>query len=80
MTPPDLITLHVTTDPPGATVVLDGVRLGITPFDAQVKAKPQAWLKVRMRDHIAVRTRVALDKEVNWDVVLRPLSRRQTPQ
>jgi hypothetical protein len=73
-TPPATVMLHVTTDPAGATVVLDGVRLGVTPFDTQVPAKGQAWLKVRMRKYIAVRTRVSLDQDVSWDVQLRPLS------
>ena len=69
---PGTVLLHVTTEPSGATVVLDGVRLGTTPFSARVPAKPgKAWLKVRMRKHVAVKTRVSLEQDVHWDVELR---------
>jgi serine/threonine-protein kinase len=73
---PDTVLLTVTTDPPDATVVLDGVRLGRTPFTARVpsKIKP-AWLKVRRHDYIAVKTRVSLERDVTWDVHLRPRAR-----
>ena len=67
--------LHVTTEPAGATVVLDGVRLGVTPFEAPVPKKlGGAWLKVRMKHFIPVKTRVSLDQAVDWDVSLRHLS------
>jgi hypothetical protein len=73
---PDTIQLDVTTRPAGATVVLDGVRLGTTPYTATVPAKAaQGWLKVRMHGHIAVKTRVPLDHDVRWDVQLQPLAR-----
>jgi hypothetical protein len=66
------VLLQVTTEPSGATVVLDGVRLGTTPFSARVPTKPgKAWLKVRMRKHVAVKTRVSLEQDVHWDVELR---------
>jgi hypothetical protein len=72
---PDTIQLAVTTQPAGATVVLDGVRLGTTPFTASVPAKAaQGWLKVRMHGWIAVKTRVSLEHDVQWNVALRPLS------
>ena len=68
--------LHVTTEPAGATVVLDGVRLGVTPFEAPVPKKAGgAWLKVRMKHFIPVKTRVSLDQPVEWEVALRRLSR-----
>jgi eukaryotic-like serine/threonine-protein kinase len=66
------VLLHVTSDPEGATVVLDGVRLGVTPFTGEVLTKAGlAWLKVRKRDHKAVKTRVSLDEDVRWEVQLR---------
>jgi hypothetical protein len=71
------VMLHVTTEPAGATVVLDGVRLGTTPFTAPVRAKAGgAWLKVRMRHRVPVRIRVALEHDVDWNVTLHPLMTR----
>jgi hypothetical protein len=61
--------LQVTSNPTGATVVLDGVRLGVTPFSAPVAIKASdAWLKVRKQGYAAVKTRVSLDKDVTWEV------------
>jgi eukaryotic-like serine/threonine-protein kinase len=68
------VLLHVTSDPEGATVVLDGVRLGVTPFAARVPEKDAAWLKVRMKGFAAVKTRVSLDHDVDWNVALRALA------
>ncbi|MBA3498826.1 MAG: PEGA domain-containing protein, partial [Deltaproteobacteria bacterium] len=67
------VTLSVTTEPAGATVVLDGVRLGATPFVGKVpiRSKP-AWLKVRHRGTEAAKTQVVLDRDVTWFVQLRP--------
>ena len=70
------VMLNVTSSPTGATVVLDGVRLGVTPYSAPVAIKHGgAWLKVRKTHYIAVKTRVSLESDVHWDVELRPLSR-----
>jgi hypothetical protein len=69
---PARVTLDVVTDPPGATVVLDGVRLGKAPYHAEVPAKATAWLKVRRFDRIPVRIKVSLDRDVTWNVKLRP--------
>jgi hypothetical protein len=70
------VLLTVTTDPPDATVVLDGVRLGRTPFSARVPARSrEAWLKVRRHAFIAVKTRVSLEHDVQWEVHLRPRAR-----
>jgi serine/threonine protein kinase len=78
--PRTTVTLQVTTDPPGATVVLDGVRLGVTPFSAPVAIKStDAWLKVRMHGYAAVKTRVSLNQDVRWDVELRQLRGTTTP-
>jgi serine/threonine-protein kinase len=72
----DTIQLAVTTRPAGATVVLDGVRLGTTPYTATVPSKAaQGWLKVRMHGRVAVKTRVPLDRDVRWDVQLQPVAR-----
>ena len=69
--PADRVMLHVVTDPPGATVVLDGVRLGTSPFTAEVPIKQGgAWLKVRKKHHLPVKIRVSLEADVTWDVTL----------
>ncbi|MBV8757204.1 MAG: protein kinase [Deltaproteobacteria bacterium] len=70
------VLLNVSSKPVGATVVLDGVRLGVTPYTGPVAIKPTgAWLKVRKHGYVAVKTRVSLERDVHWDVELRPLSR-----
>jgi hypothetical protein len=69
--PPPTITLHVTTDPVGATVVLDGVRLGTAPYTATLPASHKnGWLKVRMQHYNAVRIQVPLESDVDWNVQL----------
>jgi hypothetical protein len=72
--PRTTVMLQVTSNPTGATVVLDGVRLGVTPFSAPVAIKTSdAWLKVRKQGYAAVKTRVSLDKDVTWEVNLHRL-------
>jgi eukaryotic-like serine/threonine-protein kinase len=66
----DRVMLDVVTDPPGASVVLDGVKLGTAPFHAEVPAKSTAWLKVRRFDRVPVRIKVELDRDVTWNVKL----------
>ncbi|MGE5183191.1 MAG: PEGA domain-containing protein, partial [Acidobacteriota bacterium] len=71
---PTTITLHVISDPPGATVVLDGVRLGTAPFTQELPiADRDAWLKVRLPHHIATKIRVSLARDIEWNVRLQPL-------
>ena len=72
----DEIVLRVTTEPTGATVVLDGVRLGTTPYEAKLptRVKP-AWLKVRRRGSVATKIQVSLERDVTWDVRLTALRR-----
>jgi hypothetical protein len=69
--------LDVTTDPVGATVVLDGVRLGTAPFHAPVKRKAgTAWLKVRMHGRLPIKKAVTLDGDVSWTVHLPVLAQQ----
>jgi serine/threonine-protein kinase len=69
------VKLHVTSDPTGATVVLDGVRLGTTPFDGSVELKhAQGWLKVRKKHYKAIKIQVSLDHDVAWEATLPPLA------
>ena len=69
---PDRVMLDVVTDPPDATVLLDGVRLGKTPYHAEVRTKQTAWLKVRRSDRIPMKIKVSLERDVSWNVTLRP--------
>ncbi len=70
------VLLEVVTDPDGATVVLDGVRLGVSPMSIRLPTRPgPVWLKVRKRGHAAVKTRVSLERDVRWNVELRTLAR-----
>ena len=65
--------MRVVTDPPGATVVLDGVRLGTSPYTGQVTIRTgRSWLKVRRSDRLPVKIPVALDRDVTWNVRLPP--------
>jgi len=66
----DLVTLRVTSSPPGATVVLDGVRIGETPFTGTVARGREAVLKVRKRHHKPRKIKVVFDQDMNWDVGL----------
>ncbi len=78
--PPATIQLHVVTDPPGATVVLDGVRLGSAPFTAALPVSGKAaWLKVRMPHHVPVKIQVSLEHDVSWNVRLPVLEPHDTP-
>jgi serine/threonine-protein kinase len=65
------MTLRVTTDPDGATVVLDGVRLGKTPFLGTLPVGPrEAVLKVRKKGFVPKKITVRLDRDVTWDIHL----------
>jgi serine/threonine protein kinase len=69
---PGHVMLHVVTDPPDSTVVLDGVRMGRTPFHAEVPVRKEAWLTVRRFDRAPMSIRVLLDRDVTWEVKLPP--------
>ena len=70
---PDTVMLTVTSDPPGATVVLDGVRLGTAPYRAPISlAHKLGWLKVRMVGRIPIKKQVSLDHDVEWTIALPP--------
>jgi hypothetical protein len=64
--------LDVVSTPPGASVVLDGVKIGTSPFHAEIPAKKSAVLKVRRSDRTPVKIKVALDRDYRWTVTLPP--------
>ena len=69
--PSGLIRVVITTNPPDATVVIDGRRLGRTPFDGIIKPKgDQIWLKVRKRGYKPRKAKVPVQAELTWDVRL----------
>ena len=75
--PPDASTtvrLEITSTPPGATLVLDGTKLGKTPFVGELPratdGKPHV-LKVRLGGYNTVRQDVDLTTDLRYDAVLK---------
>jgi ferric-dicitrate binding protein FerR (iron transport regulator) len=58
--------LSLRTDPPGATVRVDGTVLGTTPVDAAV-GEGQRDLELQLQGHTPVRERVLLRRAVSYD-------------
>jgi PEGA domain-containing protein len=70
-----LVDLHVESTPSGATVVLDGVRLGKTPFIGRVPhsaTTEEAVLKLRRRGYKTMRVPVDPERPVEVRVTLHP--------
>jgi eukaryotic-like serine/threonine-protein kinase len=69
---PATVTIQVTSVPDGATVLLDGGRLGKTPVTATIPASDaEIVLKIRKRGHAPQKMVVPADRDVSWDVRLR---------
>jgi serine/threonine protein kinase len=72
--PPDASTtvrLQITSTPPNATVLLDGKRLGKTPFDGVVdRAEGTHVIKLRLGKHVTEKLEVDLTGDVTQDFVL----------
>jgi hypothetical protein len=66
----EMVTLKVTTSPEGATVVIDGKKVGETPFVGKVEKGREAVLKVRKRKHKPRKIKVTFDQDLVWDVRL----------
>ena len=65
--------IKITTDPPDATVLLDGQRLGHTPFSGTVASAPGTHkLKIRRRGYTTISLDVELSADVARDVTLQP--------
>jgi len=58
--------LSLRTDPAGATVLVDGTVLGVTPLDASMD-EGQRVLELRLSDHTPVRERVLLRSAVTYE-------------
>ncbi|CAN5909132.1 hypothetical protein BH11MYX2_BH11MYX2_30870 [soil metagenome] len=66
------VTLSVTSMPSGATVVLDGERLGVTPFTQKIaRTDKPSFLKVRMVGYTAQRIVVKRGDDLTWRVALK---------
>jgi serine/threonine-protein kinase len=67
------ITISVTTTPDDATLVIDGHRMGHTPFTGTFTPRGDTvWLKVRKRGHISRKVKVPVTPDVAWTVQLAP--------
>jgi tRNA A-37 threonylcarbamoyl transferase component Bud32 len=70
---PAMIRLHITTTPDDATVLLDGVWLGHTPFDGETPVTEGAHtIKIRRRGYFAQKLDVELQSDVTRDITLQP--------
>jgi hypothetical protein len=68
---PGFVTVRVTSEPDNATVVLDGVKLGKTPFVGTIKIGREGALKVRKSGYLTHRREVRFDEDLTWDIHLR---------
>jgi serine/threonine-protein kinase len=69
---PSMIRIHITTTPGDATVLLDGQKLGHTPYDATVPAEPGMHvIKLRRRGYGTLKLDVDLSKDFTRDIQLR---------
>ena len=65
------IRIHITTTPAGATIILDGQRLGHSPFDGSVpKSLGAHTLKIRRRGYATVTIAVELAGDLIQDLTL----------
>ena len=75
--PPDARTtvhIHITTNPPDATVLLDGDKLGHTPYDGDAPVSADMHvIKIRRRGYLPQKLDLKLDADVSQDFVLHAL-------
>jgi serine/threonine protein kinase len=68
---PGTVRVSITTSPPDATVVIDGRRMGRTPFSATITPRGDSvWLKVRKRGHVPKKVKVPITPDLTWNVQL----------
>jgi hypothetical protein len=69
--PSTQVNLRITTTPPDATVLLDGKRLGRTPYTGTIDAAPGTHtLKIRRRGYVSVALDIELAGDVTREIVL----------
>jgi hypothetical protein len=63
--------LRITTNPPDATVLLDGKRLGRTPYNAPIDAAPGTHaLKLRRRGYVSMSLDIELSSNVTREITM----------
>jgi serine/threonine protein kinase len=71
---PTVVQLKITTSPNDATILLDGVRLGHTPYEGAVPASDGLHvLKIRRHGYVPRKLEVELSSDVAREVTLTPL-------
>jgi len=71
--PPTEVRVRIVSHPADATVVLDGKKLGRTPFDDTLKADPgKHVVKLRRRGYATYKLDLELGADVTEDVTLVP--------
>jgi hypothetical protein len=67
------VRISVTTTPDDATLVIDGHRMGRTPFAGTFTPRGETvWLKVRKKGHVPKKVKVPVTPDLTWDVQLSP--------
>ena len=70
---PTKIRIRIVSRPADASVLLDGKRIGHTPFDETIDADPgKHQLKLRRKGYALYKLDVGLDNDVNEDIALTP--------
>jgi serine/threonine-protein kinase len=59
---PDIV-LHVESIPPGATVTIDGVIAGQTPYDLKLRDKRDVKLELELRGYVTVAQQLTIDRD-----------------
>jgi serine/threonine-protein kinase len=71
---PAQVRVKIVTHPPDATVMLDGKKLGRTPFDETIDADPGKHLfRLRHRGYTTHKIDITLDTDITQDIALTPL-------
>jgi eukaryotic-like serine/threonine-protein kinase len=74
------VSIHVESSPPGATVTLDGKRLGRTPVDAVLRSEErEGELEIELRGYRTARRSVALNRDGELRVALQREAARKPP-
>jgi hypothetical protein len=70
---PAMITVHLESTPPGASITKDGVELGVTPFDHQFpEEKSSVSYTLRLDGYRDQKVKVAGDQSTSKAVELKP--------
>jgi hypothetical protein len=70
---PTKVRIRIVSRPADASVLLDGKRVGHTPFDETVEADPgKHQIKLRRKGYALYKFDVGLDNDVNEDIALTP--------